>query len=81
MTSSDHRDLEAQIEELEAEERELSQRRRRLHDRIALYPDRSGHAETEERELSRQRHELHRRIDELRALRDGPGSDRPRGGA
>jgi hypothetical protein len=58
-------ELIAQIARLELEEAELSARRRKLHDRIAIFP--SATMLEAERELSLQRRELHRRIDEARA--------------
>ncbi len=60
-------DLDAQLAALEAEERELSAQRRRLHDRLASFPN--DVSMQQERELSRQRAELHVRIDTLRAER------------
>jgi chromosome segregation ATPase len=60
-------DPHARLAELEAEERSISDRRRKLHDRIAMFPDASGELERRERELSQQRRELHARIDVLRA--------------
>ena len=65
-------EIDALLEELEAEEREISITRRKLHDRIADFPESAagGHLESRERELSSERRDLHRRIDELRARRD-----------
>ena len=60
------RDPKALLAELEAEERSVSDRRRKLHERIAMFPDASGELERRERELSEQRRELHARIDNLR---------------
>jgi chromosome segregation ATPase len=60
------RDPKALLAELEAEERSVSDRRRKLHERIAMFPDASGELERRERELSQERHELHTRIDNLR---------------
>ena len=66
-------EIDAQLKELEAEERSLSANRRRLHDRIALYPDVSGADLDElERSLSQRRRELHAKIDMLRASRHAP---------
>ena len=64
-------ELDALLEQLEAEERDLSLVRRRLHDRIATFPESAAalNLDAKEREVSKQRHELHRRIDELRARR------------
>jgi hypothetical protein len=60
------------LEKLEAEERDISVTRRRLHDRIAMFPEGAAKAnfELREREISRDRRDLHRRIDALRARRD-----------
>ena len=63
-------EIDALLKELEEAERALSASRRRLHDRIALYPDMNGaDLEAQERELSERRRELHARIDRLRASR------------
>jgi len=70
MTNDEH-ELEALLEELEAEERALSLRRRRLHDRLALYPDYGSDLDAREQELSARRRDLHARIDALRAQRSG----------
>ena len=59
-------DPKALLAELEAEERSISDRRRKLHERIAMFPDASGELERRERELSQERRELHARIDNLR---------------
>jgi hypothetical protein len=65
MSAMVERDLITQLARLELEESELSARRRKLHDRIAIFP---SHALREaERELSLHRREVHRRIDETRA--------------
>jgi chromosome segregation ATPase len=56
--------LRAELDQLEHEERELSTLRRKLHDRLASFPN--PHNEARERELSARRRELHRRIDALR---------------
>jgi hypothetical protein len=70
MTSDTERELQELIAELEQEERAVSLRRRRLHDRLALYPDYgSGDLEAIEHELSARRRDLHARIDALRAQR------------
>lgn len=61
----------AELRQLEEEERSVSSRRRKLHDRIAMFPDASGELERRERELSQERRDLHARIDNLREeLRD-----------
>jgi predicted nucleic acid-binding Zn-ribbon protein len=59
------------LERLENEERDISLRRRKLHDRIAMFPDGPAKEELErrEREISTERRELHRRIDELHVQR------------
>jgi hypothetical protein len=68
-------EIDELLKELEAEEHALSANRRRLHDRIALYPDVSGtDLDAQERELSQRRRDLHARIDALRASRHN-GSD------
>jgi len=81
MDDRDERELDARLEQLEAEERHLSLARRRLHDRIAMFPGSASGADVElrERELSRERGELHRRIDELRARRNELRSQRSAG--
>jgi chromosome segregation ATPase len=60
------RDPRTLLAELEAQERSVSDRRRKLHERIAMFPDASGELERRERELSQERRELHARIDNLR---------------
>jgi chromosome segregation ATPase len=63
-------EIDALLKELEAEEQLLSASRRRLHDRMALYPEMNGaDLEAKERELSERRRELHAHIDALRASR------------
>jgi hypothetical protein len=70
MSDDTERELAALLEELEQEEYAVSLRRRRLHDRLALYPDYGGgDLESQEHELSARRRELHARIDALRAQR------------
>ena len=75
MSNQTHHELDARLAELEEEERAVSMRRRRLHDRLALFPDygtgASDLAETE-RELSKRRSELHDEIDAVRAQRAEP---------
>ena len=69
-------DPKALLAELEAEERSVSDRRRKLHERIAMFPDASGELERRERELSQARRDLHERIDNLRAeLRNAADPD------
>jgi hypothetical protein len=63
--SSEDEDLEALLARLEVEEHEISALRRKLHDRLASFPNEV--TEAQEREISKQRRELHARIDELRA--------------
>lgn len=63
MTTGDD-DLEKVLEQLEAEEREVSARRRKLHDRLASFPNEV--TAQQERELSQRRRQLHAQIDELR---------------
>jgi len=60
------------LHELESEERALSSRRRRLHARIATFPDTTGSWAREEREISKRRRELHRQIDALRGTAPAP---------
>jgi hypothetical protein len=53
--------------ELEEEERAVSLRRRRLHERIAFYPDMASEdLHRQERELAAMRRELYARIDARR---------------
>ena len=65
MEEQSQEELEALLETLEAEEREISSLRRKLHDRLASFPNEV--TEAQEREISKERRELHARIDELRA--------------
>ncbi len=70
MSNDTERELEELLQELEQEEHAVSLRRRRLHDRLALYPDYGGgDLEAQEHELSARRRDLHARIDALRAKR------------
>jgi hypothetical protein len=55
------------LEQLHAQERQLSARRRRLHERLAIFP--SDFGDRQERELSKRRRELHVQIDALEAER------------
>ena len=67
-------ELEALLERLEIEEREVSTLRRKLHDRLARFPNEV--TMEQEREISAKRHELHAQIDELRVkLRHVQGRD------
>ena len=59
--------LDAQIEALEAEEREVSALRRKLHDRLASFPN--DVTLQQEQEISKHRRELHAQIDALKAER------------
>jgi predicted nucleic acid-binding Zn-ribbon protein len=72
MSEPTERDLDALIKQLEEEEHDLSLRRKKLHDRMALFPDDKIELDLTLREadLSQQRRDLHRRIDELRAQRN-----------
>jgi hypothetical protein len=58
------RTLAAELIALEREEREVSALRRKLHERLASFPN--PLTEEREREISRHRRELHQRIDLLR---------------
>jgi hypothetical protein len=61
-------DLDAvalELVQLEQRERNISARRRKLHDRLASFPNEL--TQRQEREVSAERRELHRRIDVLRA--------------
>jgi hypothetical protein len=58
-------ELEARLERLENEEREISALRRKLHERLASFPNEV--TEQHEREVSKTRRELHAQIDDLRA--------------
>jgi hypothetical protein len=60
-------ELDAQIEKLVAEEQEVSALRRRLHDRLASFPNEV--TTDKEHELSTRRRKLHAQIDALRAER------------
>ena len=72
MATDPYADLDARLRQLEEEERAISLSRRRLHDRLALFPDMSGpELEERERELSDRRRELHAEIDQLRRQRNG----------
>ena len=72
MATDRYADLDPVITQLEEEERAVSLSRRRLHDRLALFPDMTGpELEARERELSERRRELHAAIDELRRQRSG----------
>ena len=63
----DDEELDRVLAELEAEEAEVSRLRRKLHDRLASFPNEV--AQQQEHEVSKKRRELHVRIDALRAER------------
>jgi hypothetical protein len=63
----DDEQLDAEIEALEVEEREVSAHRRKLHDRLASFPNEV--TMQQEREVSKHRRELHVKIDALKAER------------
>ena len=65
--ASEEHELNAALARLERKEQEVSLLRRKLHDRLASFPNSS--TEERERELSKQRRELHAEIDALRARR------------
>lgn len=67
MPASESEDLDVLLEQLEAEEREVSALRRKLHERLASFPNEV--TIEKERQLSKRRSELHVRIDTLRAER------------
>lgn len=64
---SEDEELSKRLVQLEAREREVSSLRRKLHDRLASFPNES--TTERERELSKERRELHAEIDALRARR------------
>ena len=63
----DDAELDLVLAQLEAEEAEVSRLRRKLHDRLASFPNEV--AQQQEQEVSKRRRELHMRIDALRAER------------
>jgi len=63
----DDDELDRVLAELEAEEAEVSRLRRKLHDRLASFPNEV--AQQQEQEVSKKRRELHVQIDSLRAER------------
>jgi hypothetical protein len=65
--------FDAQIEALEAEEHEVSAMRRKLHDRLASFPN--DVTLQQEREISKRRRELHAQIDALKAERSRRRAD------
>ncbi len=56
--------LALELAQLERREPEISARRRKLHDRLASFPN--EFTQRQERVLSAQRRAIHQRIDELR---------------
>ena len=66
-TAPEEQALDVRLAQLEAREHEVSSLRRKLHDRLASFPNES--TAERERELSRERRELHAQIDALRARR------------
>ena len=64
MEEQSQEELEALLETLGAEEREISSLRRKLHDRLASFPNEV--TQQQEREISAKRRELHAQIDDLR---------------
>jgi len=75
MTGHEEQDLDAQIAELEQQEHLISLQRKRLHDRLASFPNAA--TEQREREISKERRELHARIDALRAERSARRAAQP----
>lgn len=69
MEAADDLELRALLERLEREEREISRLRRKLHDRLASFPN--PLTQEREREVSQRRRELHAQIDNLRARLTG----------
>jgi septal ring factor EnvC (AmiA/AmiB activator) len=65
----------AELAKLERDEREISSVRRKLHERLASFPNEL--TEAREREISAERRKLHRRIDVLRALLGALGWQAP----
>lgn len=66
-SGSEELELDTRLARLERQEREVSLLRRKLHERLASFPNSS--TEERERDLSKQRRELHAEIDALRARR------------
>ena len=72
MEEQSEAELEALLEKLETEERDISALRRKLHERLASFPNEV--TEQHEREISKKRRELHAQIDEIRVkLRHAQG--------
>jgi hypothetical protein len=69
--------LDDRLAQLEEREREVSKLRRKLHERLASFPNES--TEERERELSKERQELHVEIDALRARRSSLRLERTKG--
>jgi len=61
-------ELRLLLERLESEEQELSALRRKLHDRLASFPNEE--TQRHERDLSRRRKALHDEIDRVRAYQE-----------
>ena len=66
-SASELQEIDARIAELEAREAAVSASRRKLHDRLASFPN--DVTVEKESSLSKQRRELHAEIDALRAKR------------
>lgn len=77
MSEPDGRADNERLKALEVEEREVSALRRKLHDRIAMFPEAGGELERREREVSARRRELHEEIDALRGRMNLPSGPRP----
>jgi hypothetical protein len=69
--------LDYRLAQLEARELEVSRLRRKLHERLASFPNES--TMERERELSKERRELHVEIDALRAQRSSLRLERTEG--
>jgi hypothetical protein len=69
--------LDYRLAQLEARELEVSRLRRKLHERLASFPNES--TMERERELSKERRELHVEIDALRARRSSLRLERTEG--
>jgi hypothetical protein len=67
LTGLSDEELERALRDLEVEEADVSRLRRKLHDRLASFPNEV--TQQQEREVSAKRRALHVRIDELRAER------------
>jgi hypothetical protein len=67
LTGLSDEELERALRDLEVEEADVSRLRRKLHDRLASFPNEV--TQQQEQEISAKRRALHVRIDELRAER------------